>query len=201
MMISTPKPPEITAANEKFRLFFAIPTPPYFQRFLQDRQTDFSGDWRPVHPTQFHITLAFLGEVSSLDLPKVTAAGFQAAEGLAEFPADFADLTAFPNVQKPRVGVARIVSPGMDTLARRLREALRGLPCDSRPFQAHLTLVRSRGGWVSVPTRTLSRTWTISEFHLFHSILSPQGPRHFILTTYPLATPPQKPSGKTEVLI
>ena len=186
----TAGPPPTTTTT--WRLFFGIPTPEYLQRCLQDLQTDFRGDWRPVNPTQFHVTLAFLGEIPEDKIPSLVEAGRAAARDTPTFAARFCGLTAFPDLRRPRVGVALIDSEPLNILADRLKAALsqHNLTGDSRPFHAHLTLVRSRGGEVETPDKKLSRSWDITAFHLYRSILRPEGPRHLILASFPLNFPP-----------
>lgn len=99
--------------------------------------------WVPVE--NIHLTLKFLGDVSTanLEMLKTTLQGEVA--GHNPFEISVGDLGAFPNLRRPRVIWVNVQAPaelsavqhGIETQMARL-----GYPLEERPFHPHLTLGR-----------------------------------------------------------
>ncbi len=127
-------------------------------------------------PTQWHLTLAFLGEVGEDRLPDLQqrlarAAGRRPAPTLA-----FAGASRFGD----RVLFAKVIGDGGELrhLAGSITAAVRrsGLPVDERPYRAHLTLARGRPGsdlrpLVAALAEFRGRWWTSRHLHLVRSRL------------------------------
>jgi len=144
-------------------------------------------------PDQWHITLAFLGEVDE------TEARFL-REGLKDvvaepFAMEVGGIGVFPHWGNPRVFWAGIDDhPAMQRLYDRLWVVLRerGVVPDGKPFHPHLTLGRIKRFLdpgdkkllqaVSIPRRSVS----VVDFHLYRSELHPDGARYTKIQTYPL---------------
>ena len=70
-----------------------------------------------------------------------------------------------------------------------------GFPPENRAFSAHITLARLKSdGQVPQVERFLERQrafraapFTVSEFHLVSSVLTPQGPQYHYEASFPLA--------------
>ncbi len=107
---------------------------------------------RPVRPTNFHLTLAFIGEVEPAEAKRIA----QALSRLEAVPLTF----AFSQVGTFRSG---ILWAGLEekaelgAFAQRVRTLLEeeGVAYDSRPFRAHVTLARAWRGSVPVQFRDL----------------------------------------------
>ncbi|GAB3717415.1 RNA 2',3'-cyclic phosphodiesterase [Nocardiopsis oceani] len=102
---------------------------------------------RWTRPEEWHLTLAFLGEVPEDRLPELTSALGRALGG---HPAPYlaADLWGtFPNrAQRASVLWCGVTGEGLHELAGAVRDAARsaGVPVESRLFVPHITLARAR---------------------------------------------------------
>jgi 2'-5' RNA ligase len=99
-----------------------------------------------VDPQNMHLTLKFLGEVESVELPDVCRAVEQAVAEVPGFTFDMAGVGAFPKIERPRT-VWLGVSTGAEELANLQTHIEKGLkklgyPPDNRRFSPHLTLGR-----------------------------------------------------------
>jgi 2'-5' RNA ligase len=119
-----------------------------------------------------HVTLKFLGSVSDDAIERISSA----LPGLASRPAPrlvVGPLHAFPTPTKARVIILDVADDGalaelaaaLDLLAER-----EGVPRETRPYHAHLTLARLRdprdvGPWLSsrphAPRKTIATTITL----------------------------------------
>lgn len=177
------------AESDSERLFFALwpDTTVQQEAFARVQANLRRGGGRPVRPENFHLTLAFLGEVSS--------------EGrvCVERAADRVQAPPFELVLE-RIGYwrrARVVwlgpaerSPEPPALVPALWSALEacGHAPETRPFFPHLTLVRkaNRGprGQLVEPV-----TWHVVDFVLVASRMGSDGVRYEVLRRWPLAEP------------
>jgi len=152
------------------------------------------GEWRDVVPRNWHVTLAFYGDVRG---DKNAADVNALAEELAACVAETAplrlitnDCGVFPQVAKPRVfwaGVeAQKDAKALKHLARCCRRAghatLRKRTAKERPFRGHITLARAgefatpltAEYWQALPEMP-RLAWTVSSLTLFASRLTPAG--------------------------
>lgn len=136
--------------------------------------------WVPPH--QWHVTLAFYGEVAEDVVPDLTARLERAAAKSSAFDLRVSGAATFPR----QTASARVVHAGLaDDLEQLARLADRcvaaarrvDISVDDRKFRPHLTLGRARHG--SVDARSLvarlsayeSRGWAVTSFRLVHSTL------------------------------
>jgi 2'-5' RNA ligase len=155
--------------------------------------------WVPAE--QWHLTLAFLGEVDDGALPDLTERLARAARrhppmGLAFGGAGrFGDRVLWIRVQVPDADGGRGASE-LKRLAASVAAAARrsGMPVDDRPYRPHLTLARGRPGTNLRPCVAALRefdgsSWTADALHLVRSRLG-AGPggtaAHEIIGTWPL---------------
>jgi RNA 2',3'-cyclic 3'-phosphodiesterase len=155
---------------------------------------------RWVAAENIHLTLKFLGDVSTDQLTPITGL---LAEVAASYPG--LDLTiggsgAFPNARRPRVvWVGCEGSPVLGRLQKAVDQAMDrlGYPREERPFSPHLTLGRvnenARGDELAQLVRALGETHVgelgrvkVETFHLFKSELHPGGAVYTRLNTFRL---------------
>jgi RNA 2',3'-cyclic 3'-phosphodiesterase len=133
---------------------------------------------------QWHVTLAFVGEVADGLVPALQAAVAAAAAGCAPRP-----VAMGPTAR--RLGGGQLVVPvaGVDDLAASLGAACAaalGRPPEARPFRGHLTLARARrGGDVprSLQGIPLEAAWDVDEIALVRSHLGGGPARYETLST------------------
>jgi len=155
--------------------------------------------WTPAG--QWHLTLAFLGEIDEGVLPDLTERLGRAARRhppmqLALGGAGrFGDRVLWTRVHAP--DDLRALAASVGAAARRCR-----IPVDDRPYRAHLTLARARPGTDLRPLvealRMFTGTrWTADALHLVRSRLG-AGPggtaAHDVLETWPLGRPAASPT-------
>lgn len=144
---------------------------------------------RWVDPSQYHLTLAFLGDVLHADLTPICRAVAAAAAGFETFELLLRGLGVFPSPQKPRVLWVGAEGPGLDTLmalqaavAAAVNDA--GYPPDER-FHPHITLGRPKpareDGLDAAPLLARHRDWSTGRFLVtqvvtFSSSLTSEGP-------------------------
>jgi len=174
------------------RLFVAIRLP----RPVRDRLLSVMGGVRGARwqtDDQLHLTLRFIGEVNRHLAEDVYAT----LAGIRHLPFDIAlsGLGSFERRGQPTTLWAG-VSPRepLDSLHRKIDEALRraGVEPDRRAFHPHVTLARLKGG--AGPIRPLieaaggiaSPPFTIAQFHLFESRLTPTGAAYEVAESYSL---------------
>lgn len=135
------------------RIFIAVPLAEHIREAVEAVRRPFAryGDsLRWVLPEHLHLTLQFLGNITTPSLAEAVTAAHETAATESPFTIVFAGVGAFPSLAAPRV-VWVGVGEGADrltALARRLGTALQGhrFSLDDRPFAPHLTLARVRGG-------------------------------------------------------
>jgi 2'-5' RNA ligase len=100
-----------------------------------------------VAEANLHVTLKFIGEVDEARVPELVEAIRGAASHAAPFDVGVRRLGGFPNAGRPRVIWAGLDGAGaLAALAAQVDGALAalGIPRESRPFDAHVTLGRVR---------------------------------------------------------
>lgn len=192
------------------RLFVAVRPPPAAVRDLEERVSGLraaAGDLRWTPPEQWHLTLAFLGEVSERQYADLTPRLARAAARGTELPLSLRGAGTFPR----RSDRARVLWVGLagelSTLARLAAAVSAGarrsaIPVEDRRFAPHLTLARARppggvdvAGVVGGLSAYAGASWMVTELELVRSHLGPSV-RHETLARWPLGRPPagQRPS-------
>jgi 2'-5' RNA ligase len=143
--------------SEKIRIFVAIQIPANIKnglRLLIESLRESSGDARIrwVKPDSIHLTLKFIGDVSSESVSTITKNLEKPAERRSKFEITAGGLGCFPNWHKPRViwvGVSED-SGELAALQKEIDLALEPLEImpETRPYHAHLTVgrVKKPGG-------------------------------------------------------
>jgi len=178
----------MASATEVQRLFFALWPDDSLRHTLYKvtRHTLRLSGGRPVQPANFHITLAFLG---NLDADGERQAR-QAADSLDAEPFELQldRLGFWPEPGMLWVGSTQ-VPVAVQTLAAELVKALRmrGLEPDPQPFIPHLTLARKvvQPGQLG-ELRPLH--WQVQEFALLRSLTHAHGSKYQPLAFWPLGS-------------
>jgi len=182
------------------RLFVAVLPPPEVLDELAATVASLrqqAPDLRWAGRQQWHLTLAFLGEVDERVLPELTtrlerAAGRHPARELA-----FAGGGAFPSARRARVLWAgfRADEKALATLAASVAAGARRAgappPDEGRKYHPHLTLAHCRrptdvSGLVGSLTGFAGTGWTARSLVLMRSYLGGGPPRHEELAAWPL---------------
>jgi 2'-5' RNA ligase len=186
---------------EEIRSFIAIEIPQPLKARLGELQRELrrtEADVRWVRPEGVHLTLKFLGSVSTEVLEKLFLAIAPVVEAWSPFDLRIHGLGCFPSIRNARVLWVGIAQGGAE--ASSLQKAVEdksaelGLQPEARPFQPHLTLgrVRSPKGRDLLAEAIESHkdaevgTFRASEVYLFKSELRPSGAVYTKLQTFPM---------------
>lgn len=186
------------------RLFAAI-TPP--EEVLEELQGWWAeaclaldaGEWRDMPVNNWHVTLAFYGDVDGDEAEDL-------ADGLAELAGNteplwlrLDDFGVFPRMSKARVFWAGVSdageNPALKSLARCCRQVgratVRKRSAKENPFKGHITLARSREFPVQFMPEALQDIpplppleWQADALRLYRSRLSSEGARYTILEEF-----------------
>ncbi len=175
------------------RLFIAIDLPEPVKERLEDLCSGVQGA-RWTRDRQFHVTLAFLGEVTG----PIASAVNEGLHGVRSdpFPLNLAGVGHFP----PR-GTPKVLWVGVDggeellTLHERVKSRLKrlGVPLEERRYAPHVTLARL----VQPPLPELLQYMEghmgfragplpVTDFQLFSSVQGRGGAQHEVEASYPL---------------
>lgn len=152
---------------------------------------------RWVSMENIHLTLKFLGEVSSANLELMAQSVRAECTHSAPFSIAVEGLGCFPNVRRPRVLWIGLSAPPalihlqhqIETSATRL-----GYPPDEKPFSPHLTIGRVREQASAAELQTLRLlleqthlpslgTFSVDEICFYKSDLKPEGPVYTRIST------------------
>jgi len=137
---------------EQIRSFIAIELPDELKLGLSQLEARLKVGKQPgvkwVDPYSIHLTLKFLGSITTDRISEITKAIEEAAQGISPFHLEVKNLGVFPNLR--RVQVAWVgISGDVDKLNHLQKRidfnlARLGFAPESRPFTPHLTLARLR---------------------------------------------------------
>jgi 2'-5' RNA ligase len=184
---------------ETLRTFIAVELTGEIRTVLEDIQNrlkTFHADVKWVEPQNIHLTLKFLGDVKSKDIPLLTETLTAALKGTTPIPTELAELGAFPDLRRPRVLWAGLKDEDgrIAQLAAAIEEVLGkiGYKKEPRDFKAHVTLGRMRSLKNIAPLvkelqeYRFPRTFpqVIAGITLFKSTLTSSGPLYEILKKF-----------------
>lgn len=182
--------------TKTLRTFIAVELTEEIRTALQDIQDHlkiFHADVKWVEPPNIHLTLKFLGDVKSKDIPALTETLRAALKETAPIPTELTELGAFPDIRNPRVlwaglkdedgRIAQLAAVIETTLGKL------GYKKEQRDFKAHVTLGRVRSLNNIAPLvkglqeYRFSKTFpqVIAGITLFKSTLTSFGPLYEIL--------------------
>jgi RNA 2',3'-cyclic 3'-phosphodiesterase len=184
------------------RLFVAVVPPPAVLAELEAEVAPLRPSWPGLRWTgmpAWHLTLAFLGEVSEDTAAELGPRLGRAAHRYPVLSLSFAGGGAFPSPGRGRVlwtGVRgdRQVLETLEALARSVAAGARRAgappPDEGRRFRPHLTLARCRepadvSGLVGALSAFAGEPWTAQEIHLIRSYLG-AAPRYESVGSWPL---------------
>lgn len=169
------------------RLFFALWPDDDFRATLAPQLAMLrpDGAGRAQSPAQWHVTLEFLGSVSSSRMAAAVEAAAAVKTGSFEVVFDTVEHWRRPEVL---CLVACEVPEPLAALVAQLRAGLaaRGFEPERRAFRAHLTLARKVATAVAVPSFEPIR-WPARDFALVESVTDRAGSRYLPLERWPLA--------------
>ena len=176
------------------RLFVALDLPPAICNRLSGLCQGVSGA-RWAESPHFHLTLRFIGDVNDVLLRDIEYA-------LAEIAAPSFDMALKGVGYFPPRGPTKILWVGVEVVPAlmQVREQIVtainkiGLKPERRKFAPHITLARFKRGvpaarvtdFLSDHALFRSESFSINEFHLYSSLLRPEGALHRIESSYPL---------------
>jgi len=195
----------VAEEKQSVRAFIAIHIPAGVRERLRAAQaeleraiTESAVRWTPFE--QLHLTLEFLGNVATENLPPLESALKQVATPHRPFELSAERVGAFSSVRNPRVVWAGIEgeTDAVKSLQSDVKSSVRSFVAEqeTRPYKPHVTLGRVR----TVKARDLRRvsdalaatterafgSWRVEEFALMQSKLSPHGSQHSTLATFGL---------------
>jgi RNA 2',3'-cyclic 3'-phosphodiesterase len=143
------------------------------------RQDGVRARWVP--PANWHVTLAFLGDVDD-DRYAAVAAAFHLVVGQAPLALNLSCVGAFPGNKRPRVlWVGGEQSAEFDATARAVRAAFAPLNFhfDDDDLQAHVTVGRANGApLLLAPKLEAPFAMPVTRIALFESVRAPAGVRY-----------------------
>lgn len=195
-----------SAVAAPLRLFFALP-----MSFAAERQLlalreqlerslfdtlDSAEYWHWIPPQNYHLTLAFLGQVDGRRLDLLHRLARTVADQAKLGEAQLDGLSWFPSPLKPRLLVAETAPcDPLHALQRLLAGELRraGFDVDSRAFRPHISLARCKGlgappdlSLLALQSTLQQITCEVDELVLFSSTSGKAGRRYHPVIVEPL---------------
>jgi RNA 2',3'-cyclic 3'-phosphodiesterase len=189
----------------KLRAFLAVEIPADIQRLIQQGTASLQEALpkplvRWVETKNLHLTLKFLGDVSTGDLEKFASSIELELVTQAPFIMSVAGLGVFPGYHQPRIIWAGLKAPkGLSSLQQSVEAiAVRtDFSPEERPFSPHLTIGRVGQGSTQADRSKIRETlesatlnsigpFNVKTVTIFKSDLRPTGPVYTSLYTLPM---------------
>lgn len=164
--------------SEQIRSFIAIELPQNVKTELAQLESELerSGHrfvkW--VNPRAIHLTLKFLGNIPTKQIPEISNAIEQASKGIPPFHLQIASLGAFPNINQPRVLWVGIKgeTDSLQGLQQKIDSALvsLGFAEEKQSFTPHLTMARVREGTSLIDRKNFGELVMSTNFESKHPI-------------------------------
>lgn len=188
-------------AVDRIRSFFALPLSHASEDELaavaggirgfleQSLPADVRVRWVP--PGNYHLTLAFLGNIQRRDIEQLHQVALHSIEGMRASEFSLQQLAWFPSALKPRMLVAEPQAcDALLALQQRLAQALRrqGFALEKRPFRPHVTLARLQGLFApaDLSADAVDISCELDELVLFSSVQGRGGPEYSPLLVEPI---------------
>ena len=176
----------------RLRVFFAaVPDPAARERIAAASQLlSLERGARRVPRENFHLTLAFVGEVAASQVPLMLKVGTAQRECAFSVTFDAYEYWPKPGVI---VAAARLIPDGLHRLWRQLHRELAGhdWALESKPLRPHVTLARK----VSQPPVLQAMSafdWRVRDFCLMRSDTSGSQPAYTVVDTWSLLDSAEK---------
>jgi len=186
------------------RLFAALDIPDFVRESLSDWWEDASihldaKHWRHVAPYQWHLTLAFYGDVAGQDTDDLSESLAACATQSPVLSLKTEAIGVFPRPRRPRVFWAGATDAGTGSdlkhLARCCRRVghatVRKRNAKESAFRAHITMARCRANARALDIDCLGLmpplpqiNWCVDSLCLFQSLLHPDGVQYRRLETF-----------------
>lgn len=183
------------------RAFIAIDIPSFVREKIADLQNSFKPlglDVSWVKPSNFHLTLKFLGNVNPDRIPEIKERLKATLASVPCFLTAVSDVGVFPSPERPRVLWVGLENSGsLADLQRKIDAGLAqiGFEPESKVFSAHLTLGRIKSGktgWQNALKNTKkieTEPFEISAVILYESQLTREGSIYTVLEEFRLDAP------------
>ena len=183
--------------SEMLRTFICIELPNTLKSRLEALVAEVRARCREsvnwVKPSNIHLTLRFLGDITLDRQADARASVERATAGIQPFTLTATETGAFPNSRNARVlwiGI-RNADAHLIPLQKRLEKELEaaGFGKEDKPFSPHLTIGRARHGKASGAAEALSQigfddeTFRVEEIIVMRSELKPSGAVYTRLAT------------------
>ncbi|NQT78556.1 MAG: RNA 2',3'-cyclic phosphodiesterase [Bacteroidetes bacterium] len=182
------------------RLFAAIkihPTKVFTAQYLSLKKSLADEKIRWVNPDNIHITLKFFGETAEHHISNIADALRAAADTVPAFTLDLKNTGIFGSSYNPRVIWFGIDAGNeLQLLSENVFLELEkiGIEHDRQNFVPHLTIARIKylkdkkhfQQIIDQHKEGFIQKEEVNEFHLFESILRPQGPLYNVIKSFPL---------------
>jgi 2'-5' RNA ligase len=175
--------------TKMIRTFICIELPTSLKTRLEkltvelQKQSTTKVSW--VKPTNMHLTLRFLGDITEDKILDIKACVEQACLAVKSFNLTVSELGAFPSLRRPRVFWVGIKDPSVQLIPiqKKLEQELitAGFGASDHPFSPHLTLGRVKEGDGQDITAKLTQTefaleiFSVKEIIVMRSELKPTG--------------------------
>lgn len=183
------------SSGERLRMFVAVLLPRELRRVLNGVQNELPGggkSLRRVRCDALHLTLLYIGEVSTAQADTLLDGLRRGASAVSPFKLLVAGLGCFGPAARPRVIWAAVPDPPPELLECRLlaERSLHaaGVKPEERPFHPHITLARVRRGRrppdlrlaLDAAATTIYGAVSVHDLALMESRLLPSGPQYNI---------------------
>jgi 2'-5' RNA ligase len=179
------------ADTQEKRLFIAIEIPSEIRKKIYETAKAIEQDGiRRVEEENLHVTLKFIGEVSESKVQEIIAKLQKITCSKLECEAK--TVGVFPNESYIRVVWVGLECPELAELAKYVSSALHGIgKPDDHVFSAHLTIARVKkktdlNKFLQENKEKEFGRFEISEFVLFESKLTPNGPVYTKIASFDL---------------
>lgn len=166
---------------------------------LQEKLKKLSKFIRWTDKSTWHLTLKFLGEQTTINIPKYIELCESIKLSLSPFHLTLKGTGAFPNLDFPRIIFVNLIkSDYLASLYNLLQDGFEkyGIPKEKRSFSPHLTLGRIKEPEKIKQTNpsfildfiklgeTFEYSFEVNRFILYQSILKPDGPQYIAIKSF-----------------